>query len=233
MSMFQKQKRTTLTEMALKEIRNAIQSRKLRPGDRIIEAELARQMGISRFPIREAIRCLEREGVVKTIPFEGTHVSRFDLNDLEELYTLRSALEELAIRILMKKMTPRDIEKLESVLHAMEKAVYEKKEGAQAEDMRFHQTICELAGHRRLLETWLTLQDQLRSFIAIEEESYRGGDQLLKVHYPLMEAIKSGDSLTAEQCIRDHIAEALEIIRGVLQSENGDREENRGKHVGL
>ena len=78
MTIFQKQKRTTLTEMALKEIRNAIQSRKLKPGDRIIEADLARQMGISRFPIREAIRCLEKERVVKTIPFEGTYVSRFD-----------------------------------------------------------------------------------------------------------------------------------------------------------
>lgn len=222
MAIFQKQKRTTLMEMVLKEIRDAVHCGKLKPGDRIVEAELAKEMGISRFPIREAIRYLEKEGIVVTTPFKGSYVCHFDVKDLEELYTLRSALEELAIRILMEKITSQDIEKLESVLKAMEQAVYKRKIGARSEDIRFHQTICELSGHRRLLEVWLTLQDQVRLFIAMEEESYRGRDQLLKVHYPLMEAIKSGDSLVAEKCIRDHIAEALQIIKEVLRKRTED-----------
>ncbi|MBW2057150.1 MAG: GntR family transcriptional regulator [Deltaproteobacteria bacterium] len=216
MAIFQKQQRTTLMEIALKEIRSAIHSGKLKPGDRIVEAELAKEMGISRFAIREAIRCLDKEGIVMTTPFKGSYVSRFDLKDLEELYSLRSALEELAVRILMEKLAPRHIQKLESVLKAMDRVAAKQKGGVFSEDMRFHRTICELSGHRRLLEMWLTLQDQVRVFIAMEEASYQERDRLLKVHYPVMEAIKSSDSPRAERCIREHIGDALEVIKGVL-----------------
>ncbi len=218
MPIFQKQKRTTFKTVALKQIKEAIQSGKLKPGDRIVEAELAREMGISRFPIREAISSLEKEGILVTIPFRGTYVTRFDENDLEELYTLRSALEELAIRILMEKIDSKKIKKLESIFAAMEQATHKGKVGRLIfGDMQFHQAICELSGHRRLLEIWLTLKDQLRSFIALEEHSYGGPDQLLKTHYPLIEAIKKGDSSLAEKRIREHLFEALQVVKEALR----------------
>ena len=225
MAIFQKQERTTLKMVALKQIKEALQSGKLKSGDRIVEAELAREMGISRFPIREAISSLEKEGLVVTLPFKGTYVSQFDEKDLEELYTLRSALEELAIRLLMQKISSKEIKKLDSVLKAMEQATHKRKVVLISEDMRFHRTICELSGHRRLFDMWLTLQDQLRSFIALEEHSYEEADQLLKTHYPIMEAIKKGDSSLAEKCIRDHIADALGIIGRVLQKRHEDSQE--------
>ena len=104
----------------------------------------------------------------------------------------------------------------------MERDVYGRKVGALSADMRFHQTICELSGHRRLFDMWLTLQDQLRSFIALEEHSYEEADQLLKTHYPVMEAIRNGDGPLAEKRIRDHIADALRVIKGVLQERHED-----------
>ncbi len=225
MAIFQKQERTTLKMVALKQIKEALQSGKLKSGDRIVEAELAREMGISRCPFREAISSLEKEGLVVTLPFKGTYVSQFDEKDLEELYTLRSALEELAIRLLMQKVDSQKIKRLESILKTMERDVYGRKVGALSADMQFHQTICEFSGHRRLFDMWLTLQDQLRSFIALEEHSYEEADQLLKTHYPIMEAIKKGDSSLAEKCIRDHIADALGIIRRVLQKRYEDSQE--------
>lgn len=127
MAIFQKQERTTLKMVALKQIKEALQSGKLKPGDRIVEAELAREMGISRFPIREAISSLEKEGLVVTLPFKGTYVSQFDEEDLEELYTLRSALEELAVRLLVQKISSKEIKKLDSVLKAMEQATHKRK----------------------------------------------------------------------------------------------------------
>ena len=218
MAVFHKQKRATFKTIALKQIKEAIQSGKLKPGDRIVEAELAREMGISRFPIREAISSLEKEGILITIPFKGTYISHYDEDDLEEIYTLRSALEELAIRILMEKITSKKIQKLESILAAMEQATHKGKVGRLIfGDMQFHQAICELSGHRRLLEVWLTLKDQLRSFIALEEHSYGGPEQLLKTHYPLMEAIKKGDSSLAEKRLREHLFDALQIVKEALR----------------
>jgi DNA-binding GntR family transcriptional regulator len=218
MAVFQKQKRITFKTVALKQIKEAIQSGKLKPGDRIVEAELAREMGISRFPIREAISSLEKEGILVTLPFRGTHVTQLDENDLEELYTIRSALEELAIRLLMEKITSKQIQKLESILAVMEKATHKGKVGRLIfGDMQFHQAICELSGHRRLLEIWLTLKDQLRSSIALEEHYHGGPEQLLRTHYPLIEAIKKGDSSLAEKRIREHLFDALQIVKKGLR----------------
>jgi DNA-binding GntR family transcriptional regulator len=77
-TIFEKQKRETLVDMALRDIRTAIRTGKLKPGDRIVETRLAEKMNISRFPIREALRYLEKEGLVRTSSFKGTYVSEFD-----------------------------------------------------------------------------------------------------------------------------------------------------------
>jgi DNA-binding transcriptional regulator YhcF (GntR family) len=77
---------------ALKEIREAIRKGKLKPGDRLVEMQLAEEMHISRFPIREALRYLEKEGLVETKPFKGTYVAKLTERDMEELYSLRSAI---------------------------------------------------------------------------------------------------------------------------------------------
>jgi DNA-binding GntR family transcriptional regulator len=213
---FKKQERITLKSLALNQIKGAILSGKLRPGDRIVEARLAREMGISKFPIREAIRYLEREGLVVAFPFKGTYVSNFDEGDIEELYTLRSALEELAIRILMSKLDEEKIGKLDSILADMQKAANEQKvDKVISEDMRFHRTICELSGHRKLLKMWLTLQDQIKSFIAREEYFYGQSDQLVETHYPVIGAIKSGDSELVEKCIREHLKNAVGIVKNI------------------
>jgi DNA-binding GntR family transcriptional regulator len=210
---FKKQKRETLKSQALSEIRKAIRSGKLKSGDRIVEAELAEEMGISRFPVREAFRYLEKEGLVVTNPFKGTYVTQFDEKDLEELYTLRSALEELAIRIFMERIDKGKIGKLESVLESMEKAVHQKNvEKVISADLRFHRTICELSGHRKLFEMWLTLENQLRSFMALED-LYEGSDQLFRTHDPVLEAIKAGDGQRAENLIRAHLDEALDLFK--------------------
>ena len=218
MTIFKKQERETLKTTVLKEIKKAIFTRKLKPGDHIIEAELAEQMGISRFPIREAISSLEKEGLVVTVPYKGAYVTEVNIKALEELYTVRSALEELAIRILMEKKSSKDIKKLESIISDMEKAALKRNEALVSEDMRFHQTICELTGHQKLLEMWLTLKDQLMLFVALEEHSYDQPNQLVRAHYPVMEAIKSGDAQRAEKCIRDHLTEAMNILKEILRS---------------
>jgi DNA-binding GntR family transcriptional regulator len=222
-SVFRKNSRTTLTLQALKQMKNAIETGLLKPGDRVIEADMAKKMNISRFPVREAIRLLEKEGLLVSIPFKGAFVPHFNEKDLEELYTLRSSLEELAIRILMEKAKDETIKKLEPIVQAMEKATKMKKgRKLVAEDMKFHRTLCELSGHTKLLEVWKTLEHQLKCFIAIEELSYEKEDELVKTHYPVLEAIRSGNTLLAERSIREHLLNALAYLKSLSRSRNGN-----------
>ena len=211
---FTRQKRATLTDRALKEIRDAIRSGKLKPGERLIEMQLAEEMQISRFPIREALRYLEKEGLVETEPFKGTHVARFTEKDMEELYSLRSSLEELAVRILIENLDEKKIEKLETIIQSMQKASQTGNLDQMIfEDLRFHQTICELSGHRKLLEVWRTLESQLQVFLTIEKDFFETACQYVSTHDPIMEAIKNRNLETAAKAIREHFGLAMRVIR--------------------
>jgi len=211
---FTRQKRATLMDQALKEIRDAIRSGKLKPGERLIEMQLAEEMQISRFPIREALRYLEKEGLVETEPFKGTRVARFTEKDMEELYSLRSSLEELAVRILIENLDEKKIKKLEKIIQSMQKASQTGNLGQMIfEDLRFHQTICELSGHRKLLAVWQTLECQLQVFLNIEKDFFLTTYQYVSTHNPIMEAIKNRNIETAEKAIREHLGLAMRIIR--------------------
>ena len=115
-TIFEKQKRETLVDMALRDIRTAIRTGKLKPGDRIVETRLAEEMNISRFPIREALRYLEKEGLVRTSSFKGTYVSEFGKRDLIELYQLRSAIEELAVRLVIRNLDTDKIDVFDTII---------------------------------------------------------------------------------------------------------------------
>jgi DNA-binding GntR family transcriptional regulator len=211
---FTRKKRATLTDQALKEIREAIRCGKLKPGDRLIEMQLAEEMQISRFPIREALRYLEKEGLVETKPFKGSQVAQFTEKDMEELYSLRSSLEELAVRILIEDLDEEKIKELETIIQSMQKASLDGNlDQMISEDLRFHQTICELSGHRKLLEIWRTLESQLQVFLTIEKDFFETAYQYVSTHDPIMEAIRHRNIKKAEKAIREHLELSIRIIR--------------------
>jgi DNA-binding GntR family transcriptional regulator len=211
---FSKQKRPTLMSQALNEIREAIRKGKLKPGDRLIEAQLAEEMQISRFPIREALRYLEKEGLVQTKPFKGTYVAQLTERDMEEMYSLRSAIEQLAVQILIENIDLKLISKLESIVKSMEQASKDEDlDKLISEDLRFHQTICELSGHRKLLEVWLMLENQLMIFLTIEKDLFENSYQFVMTHKPILAAIKGRKIRPAQKAIRDHLELAMQVIR--------------------
>ena len=211
---FSKQKRPTLMSQALQAIREAIRKGKLKPGDRLVEMQLAEEMHISRFPIREALRYLEKEGLVETKPFKGTYVAQLTERDMEELYSLRSAIEEFAVRILIKDIDAEKIAQLKSIFKSMQQASKnEDLDNLISEDFRFHQTICELSGHRKLLEVWLTLENQLRVFLTIEKQVFGNSAQYVKSHNPILKAIQERKMRPAQKAIRDHLTWAMLVIR--------------------
>ena len=211
---FSKQKRPTLMYKALLEIREAIRKGRLKPGDRLVETQLAEEMHISRFPIREALRSLEKEGLVETKPFKGTYVAQLTERDMEELYSLRSAIEEFAVRILIKHIDEEKISKLENIFQTMQQASKDEDlDKLIAQDFHFHESICELSGHRKLLEVWLMLENQLRVFLTIEKDLFGNSLQFVKSHIPILKAIQERKTRSAQKAIRDHLKWAMEVIR--------------------
>ena len=190
-------KREVLAEQVANQLRIAIRSGKLAPGKRLVEAELANDMEVSRSAVREAIRYLEKEGLVTANPFKGTYVTELGEKDLEEIYLLRPELEQLAIRLLVKNLNDNKIRELELVVEEMKRVADNPKSVSQVidVDLRFHRRICELSGNRRLLQAWLNLSYQLSAFIAMEDQLY--GDetpaQVFERHYVIFESIKKGN----------------------------------------
>jgi DNA-binding GntR family transcriptional regulator len=227
---FSRQKRPTLMNQALQEIREAIRKGKLKPGDRLVEMQLADEMQISRFPIREALRYLEKEGLVETKPFKGTYVAQLTERDMEELYSLRSAIEEFAIRILIKHIDAEKIAKFESISQSMQQASKnEDLDKLISEDFRFHQTICELSNHRKLLEVWLTLENQLRVFLTIEKQLFGDSAQFIKSHNPILKAIRERKIRPAQKAIRDHLNWAMQVIRQGYWEKTSEMKSTKGK----
>lgn len=220
-AIFHKEKRSTLMIQALTQIKNAIKSGQLKPGERIVEAALAKEMQISRFPIREALRQLEKDGLVETIPFKGTSVAQFSQRDLEELYAVREALERLAIQSLTRNLDDLKLKRLNSVIAAMQKAI--QKENTKMlveEDLRFHELLCELSGNKKLLQVWKTIEGQLRIFITLEEFQYDAYDQFMKGHRAVIAAIKTKDTGLAIDLLSSHLKEGLKIIRNAYFKSN-------------
>ena len=203
---FEKEKRSTLPGQVANQIREAIKSGKLKPGDRLIETVLAREMNIGRNAVREAIRYIEKEGLIVTTPFKGAQVVEMSKNDLKDIYDVRNALETLALNTLAVKIDNEKTRVLDAVVKEM-KAI-SKKGNLQAiidVDLKFHRTLCELSENKVLLEAWSAISNRLRAFIANGDGLY-GEDTpevTLGTHYPVIDAIKNSDFKLAVRILNE------------------------------
>lgn len=214
---FRKEERSTLVDRVANQIREAIKSGKLQPGERLIETDLAKDMQISRHPIREALRYLEKEGLVTTTPFKGAQVTPFSEQDIEELYTLRLSIEELAIRTLVKNLNDEKIKKLQAAINEMKRCVLKRKfkEYIYA-DLRFHGKICELCGHQRLLQVWRTLEPQMGLFILAANQPYEEETPMIiyQQHLPVFKAIKAGEANQAVARMKSVLEDGYKFASG-------------------
>lgn len=144
---------------------NAIVSGQLQPGDHLKETEIADQLSVSRSPVREAFRQLEQDGLLVSIPNQGTFVKSYDAKDIEEIFTLRAVLENLAFElvILGKKLTAADWERLDWYLEEQRAAIEAQTYHRLTElDMDFHEFFCRKSGSDRLVDMWQSLRGQIQ-----------------------------------------------------------------------
>jgi len=216
--------------MAFSAIRQAILSGNLKPGDRLLEAEIARQMGISRAPVREAIRQLASEGLVVSYAHRGTFVAELSPDDLWEIYTLRAAVESLAVRLVANQATPETISLLRQAVADMAQAAQEGDLQRVADlDIAFHETLCRLSGHARLLETWLGMIVQIRIFIDLTHALYRPIEEMINLHAEIVRYIENRQGREASEALTQHILDAGQRIyqerQNRTEKDDGDETE--------
>ncbi len=184
----------------VKKLRTAIIDGQIPVGSHLNETEIAKQMAISRIPIREALRRLEQEGLVVRQPNRGVFVIKFTEKDVHEVFSLRANLESMAFEWAIPNMTPKDIGALRELVANQEKAIREENyEELSGLDMRFHEYICIKANHSRLLKSWYEqhAQSQMLLNIRFRKMSEYTPETVIKDHERILNAIENGDTQTA------------------------------------
>lgn len=208
-------------EKIYEELKSAIMNNAFEPNAVLNEREIAEKMGISRTPIRDALKLLESEGWVTTIPWKGTYVSELKKEDVREVIQLRKALEIMAIE-LIEKVSNEDLNNLQIILDQMN---YYSKIGDSSqfmnEDRRFHLYIANLCGNSRLLQIVSNQSDLIYRIgiraISLEGRSFHSTEE----HQKVFDALSCGDIETAKECLRVHLENTEKTIFAVLDKQNG------------
>ena len=196
----------------------AIDDGTYRPGDRLVESELAERFGVSRTPIREALQRLETQSLL-TRDGRSLIVASLDHNQLAELYVVRAQLEGLAARLAAKHASVEEVRVLRDMVADDRKLVNDPKSLSRA-NKRFHKQI-HLASHNRFLIQQLDLVHRSMALLATTSLEAEGrGQAALDEHDLMVEAIARGDGDGADKALRDHISRAFETR---LKLESGDR----------
>ena len=197
--------RIVLSDRVKDHIVESVLSGELKPGDRIVESSLARDLGVSQAPVREAIRDLVLLGFLESQPYKGTSVRSFTPEELWETYTVRAALESLAARLATTHLTEDDAAGLRSVLdEMMDAASREDMDTLVALDNKFHERILKISRNKTLYQLWKSLQFGTWSIVTYRKMSYDPA-YLAARHGELLEALQSGDPESAAHTMLHHI----------------------------
>ena len=203
----------SLKDKAYKAIKSAILSLKLKPGDPLVESDLAQQLGISKTPVRDALLELEREGFVTKVLFKGTYVAEITLKDVREVFQVRAVLEGLAARLAAPFFSAKDLEEGEKIITAAEAALAEGDIVLCSEHgRRFHRLIINKADNQRLQTIILNLDDHLQRFRLLSDQINGRLNKSLKEHRKILEALGRKDPLAAEETARGHLFSVLQDL---------------------
>jgi DNA-binding GntR family transcriptional regulator len=199
--------RLNRTDTTLSAMRGRILAFYWPPGTLLAEAAVARELEVSRVPVREALFCLERDGLVEFSASGRAYVRTFHPEDVEELFTLRLTLEPAAARMAVPRLTA-FVGRLEANIKATRSAA------SLAEvtrlDLDFHDTLFEAAGHRRLARLWRAMRHEIELWLAVlhrdhHQQTKQTRSQTADSHAELLECLRSGTPSAAERLMRTHI----------------------------
>lgn len=206
-----------LRDVVFRTLRQAILTGEMKPGERLLEIHLANKLGVSRTPIREAIRMLELEGLVIMVPRRGAQVAQITEKSMSDVLEVRCALDELAVELACARITEEEKAELVAACEAFEKATLTGQVHVIAKaDVEFHDIIFKAAGNPRLTQMINNLAEQMYRyrFEYIKDESQH--QMLVKEHRRICESISSKDVAASKSAIREHIEnQEKSIIRQI------------------
>jgi GntR family transcriptional regulator of gluconate operon len=211
----------SLTDRAADLLRRRIMSGDLRNGDPLIESQIARELGVSRGPVREALRVLQAEGLVRENARRSASVVNLSIDDVHEIYDLRAALETRAVRLLLATRagtTDRALKHIRSAVVALENACRDGDRTATARcDLAFHEAVCMSSGNRRLHAVFVSQSALLQPIVEAEERFYyKSLDKIAQEHIALLRVIEQGEAEAAEKAFDDHLRTASENMISYL-----------------
>jgi GntR family transcriptional regulator, gluconate operon transcriptional repressor len=215
--------RPSLATEAASLIRQEILTGRMRSGDRLVESRLAADLGISRAPVREALKLLHAEGLVGEEPNRGAFVASLTDADVREIYDVRAALEARAARLLARAGHAEDAAALRLLVESIERAASQGDVHALYDaDLAFHTTLLELTGNGRLLEVFNRSVPALRALISLDEHAYRSLVEVAQEHWPLVQAIERGDEEVAARYAEQHVEDGGKHVVDRLRSERAE-----------
>ena len=207
-----------LRDVVFNTLRQAILRGELKPGERLMEIQLANTLGVSRTPIREAIRKLELEGLVLMIPRKGAEVAEITEKSLRDVLEVRKALEELAVQLACDKITPEEIETLKQTAKDFKATLSSDDITKVAEaDVAFHDVIYNATDNQRLIQLLNNLREQMYRFRVeyLKREDFH--PQLLAEHEDIIDQISSGKKKEATETVCQHIDNQVEAVIDIIR----------------
>lgn len=212
-----------LRELVFETLREAILLGHLIPGERLMEVQLADEMGVSRTPVREAIRKLELEGFVVMIPRKGAYVASLTLKDIADLFEVRAALEGMAAGLAAERITEEELESLERAIAEGSRAHDDDISAYVDLDTTFHDIIYQASRNSQLEQIITHLREQIQRF-RMTSLSQPGRIKLyVDEHKKIVEAISARDIKSARSLAREHIENAEQsLLSAIRREETGD-----------
>jgi len=210
-----------LREIVFETLREAIITGVLKPGERLMEVQLAEEMGVSRTPVREAIRKLELENFVVMVPRKGAYVADISTKDIVDVFEIRAALETLAAGLAAERITDEELEELQRilVLNAESKTLEE----LVTVDTKFHDVLYRASRNERLVQIISNLREQIQRFRSTTLATPGRMKNTLEEHKRIVDAVSERNVALAQRLAQEHIENAensmLELIAKIKSGE--------------
>lgn len=217
-----------LREVVCETLRDAIRKGVLQPGERLMEIQLAEELGVSRTPVREAIRKLELDGYVIMMPRRGTYVANLSIRDVNEVFEIRTSLDSLASGLAAERITDEELERLQRLLVTIGGYIEEGDISQIVKtDTEFHDLLYQASRNTRLVGIINNLREQVTRFRATSM-SFPGRLQAtLEEHRRIVEAIAQGDVREAQQAAEEHMEKSEHTLLTSMESLKAKQEKNK------
>ena len=210
-----------LRDVVFNTLRQAILRGELKPGERLMEIQLANKLGVSRTPIREAIRKLELEGLVLMIPRKGAEVADITEKSLMDVLEVRRALEELSVQLTCDRITKEEINELGQAAEGFKNTLKSKDVTEIAEaDVRFHDVIYTATKNQKLIQLLNNLREQMYRYRVEYLKNEDVYPKLLREHEEIIEHITKKDKEKASRIVCKHIDNQVNAVMDVIRTKN-------------